>query len=437
MSGLSKLKWVFDFLIVFTFIYGLVFNILPFSVSKIVLFFLVLFCLVNPYTYRRIINDRLVVYAVLVGVAACVHFLFLKYVYSTPGVAFVHQTFWYFTEGIVGTYLLYFYLRKSYNNIQILYLLFFVFLVQSILVGLTFVNSSLRGLINSVLRIDDVRNLSPYRMKGFANSGGPGLSYLHALGVFIGALLFINEKRVRNRAFLIIGIIAITGAQIFIARTGLFFSLLLFFALLVQQAVARRSFIVLLKRILQGLGLLLVTFTVFLAILPRERLEYFNEKVLSRALELFEAYQATGELQSRSTDALQDMYFLPGDPIQIIFGAGEWDGPVGQRTYSKRRVESDVGYVRAIFAIGLVMAFLFYLIYALYIKQLYKTKLGKTFSLGLLCLAVIFIFGETKEPFLVRSSGIVKTLFMVYFVTRFYENERLRLQKASLSLKKA
>jgi len=406
------------------YVYGLVFNLLPFSVTKFILVFLVLFSINKPYIQRKIINDKFVMYAMAVGVAVCTHFLFIKYVYSTSGIVFVHQTFWYFVEGVLGTYLLYFYLRKSYSDLQILYLFFLVFVVQSLFVGLTFVNSSLRGFINSVLRIDDVRNLSPYRMKGFANSGGAGLSYLQALGVLIGGFLFMNEKRMRNHFFLILGIIVITGAQVFIARTGLFFSILLFLALLFQRALANRSLLLLVKQLFQGLGLLIVVFSLFLAFLPKERLEYFNEKVLSRALELFEAYQATGELQSRSTDALKDMYFLPENMTKTLFGAGEWDGPVGTRSYSKRKVESDVGYVRAIFAIGLLMSIFIYSIYLIYIKKLYATKLGKSFSLGLLCLMVIFIFGETKEPFLVRSSGIVKTLFMIYFVSRFYGNEK-------------
>src|SRR5690606_11887622 len=108
-----------------------------------ILLFLVLFCLLRRYIHQRILNDRFVVYAVAVGIIACVHFLFIKYAYSTSGLVFVQQTFWYVIEGILGTYLLYFYLRKTYSNTQILYLLFLVFLVQSIFVGLTFVNSSL------------------------------------------------------------------------------------------------------------------------------------------------------------------------------------------------------------------------------------------------------------------------------------------------------
>lgn len=398
---------------------------------------MVLFALTKPYIQRKILNDKFVMYAVAVALLTCFHFIFVKYVYATSGLVFVQQTFWYFMEGILGSYLLFFYLKSSYTESQVLYLLFFVFLLQSSFVVLTFVDSSLRGFINGVLRIDDARNLSPYRMKGFANSGGAGLSYLQALGVFVGGILFLQEKKVMRRIALVIGIVFITLVQIFIARTGLFASVLLFLALLVQPAVNNGSIVLLFKRVFQGIALLVLIFLIFLAILPKERLAYFNEKVFSRAIELFEAYQTTGEFQTSSTQTLKSMYFLPSDPLQTLFGAGEWDGAPGTRGYSRRKVESDVGFVRAIFAIGLFLTILFYSIYVFYIRKLYLTYWGRLFSLGLICLAIIFVFGETKEPFLVRSSGIVKTLFLIYYTCSWHTMTNLRRHRRGIELNEA
>src|SRR5690606_18876104 len=144
-------KWCFDFLLVFVYIYGMVFSILPFAASKFILLFLVCYSLLKPRIYKSVVNNRLLLYCILVWLIVSTHFLFVTLLSGSRSFGFLQQTFWYFLEGIFGSFLLFDYLKGRYNQSKLLYLLFSVFVVQSFFVVLSFVSTTFRDITNIIL----------------------------------------------------------------------------------------------------------------------------------------------------------------------------------------------------------------------------------------------------------------------------------------------
>ncbi|GGF51490.1 hypothetical protein GCM10011339_45010 [Echinicola rosea] len=368
----------------------------------------------------EILKDNFIIYCLLVIVFVTFEFFIVTKLFNSNSLVFIQQNFWFITEAIIGTYLLYQYLSIKYTNDEILYGLLVVIFIQSIFVIISFISKDFRDFTNLVLKINDERYLSNYRMKGFSNSGGAGLSYLQTIGAFSGCILFLKETRKVKKIKVILFVSIIVLSQIFIARTGLIFSAILFVVTMVQEAINKSSVILLIKRVAIIIITLIIGFIGLFFVIPKEKITYFEEKVISRAFELIEVYQATGELETSSTNNLQTMFFLPNDPIKLMIGAGDWDGAPGTRNYFGRKVDSDVGYVRAIFAVGIIFTILFYSIYIVYIINLFNNS--KKYSLVLLGLLFVFFLGEFKEPFLIRTSGTVKSLFLIYFTLKEGKN---------------
>jgi len=415
MNKRSILSYSFDILLIFVFFYAMVFKGIPFATSKFVLLYL--FIVVNKkLLVTKGVNNSFLKYCFTVGVVFSAYYFSMTVFSGNYNFGFLQQTSWFFFEGIFGSYCLFTYLSKKYSPNQILYLIVWVFLAQSLFVIACYINSNLRDLIDNVLVINDDRYLSSSRMKGFSNSGGAGLSYLQTIGVFTACSLFLVEKTKRNIYFLILSIVIITVSQIFIARTGMFFSILIIAGMVLQRAINKGSLVTFSKQVL-GIGILaFLVFNAYFLLIPSDKAEAFNDKVLGRALEFYENYESSGEFSTNSTTALNSMYFLPKTELQTLFGAGIWDDAPGTRKTYSRQVDSDVGYVRIIFAVGLFASIFFYSIYFRFLKGLYESEFSRYFKLGLLCLLLIFVMGEFKEPFLIRSSGIIKSLCLIYFI---------------------
>src|SRR5690606_27214734 len=114
--------------------------------------------------------------------------------------------------------------------------------------------------------------------------------------------------------------IIILISQIFIARTGLVFSFLLLLATFVQEAYNRKSLFRLLWQFIFGGTLIVVVFRLAVLLMSDQTRVVFDELVLGRAFEFYYNYEESGSLETRSTNALESMYFLPKDDLGLLFG---------------------------------------------------------------------------------------------------------------------
>jgi len=410
-----KLKYILDLIIIFLFFYGLVFNAIPISTSKLSLIYIIIFFLKQGFLID-LFKIKILNYCLLVWVFISSYYLIISSLNPSSSLSFFVQTAWYFIEGVFGSFLLYKYIITTYGLVGSLVLVRNVFLAQSVFIIITFVNLEFRESVNQLLVVNDKRYLNPFRMKGFANSGGAGLSYLQMVGVLISCILYIIDKRKSSYKHILIAILIVIS-QIFVARTGMLFSILIIIATFLQQSINNGSIFNFIRVILISLLSVNVLYIGVLKIMPTEQVYVFEETVLNRAFEFIDSYEETGSFSTQSTDLLMsEMYFLPSTTVGLLFGEALWDDPPGTRDYFHRKVDSDVGYVRLIFAVGLMMTVLFYSIYYLYIKNILCKSDLSHIKIIIIVLAFVFIFGESKEPFLVRSSGIVKSLFLLYYI---------------------
>jgi len=415
MEKRSVLLTIFDGILLFVFIYSLVFNGINFASSKLVLFYLFLVVdkkeLINQFFGNRFLKSGLIIWILF-----SVYFFGVTIFSARYHFGFLQQTFWFFWEGVFGSFLFSFYLIKRYPIKEILYLISVVVVIQSVFVLISFLSGTFRDMVETVL-LSQERHVSSVRLKGFSNSGGAGLSYLQSLCILILGYLYLSKFRNgKSNKIIIIAIITVFISQIFIARTGMIFSGLFIGALILQNAINKKS---LKPLILQFFGVLLfatLVYNFYEVVIPKEKLKVLNEKILSRAFESIDNYNRTGSFETKSTTVLDNMYFLPKTETGIIFGEGVWDSAENRKDTAGRIVNSDVGYVRIVFAAGLIGSIMFYFLYYLYSKGLIETDLGNVYKLGILVLLIAFVMGEFKEPFLVRSSGIIKVLCLLIFV---------------------
>lgn len=415
MRRRGYLKQFFDVVVIFLFFYGLIFSALPIPTSKFVWAYLFI-RVVNKKLIKEILQNKMLKYCFAVWVIISIHYLFMMILRGNYYPVFLRSMFWYFSEGIFGAYLLYRYLADRYEFRKMLSLAFLVVFIQSLFIILTFISVPLRELINTILLITDERGFSSYRMKGLSNFGGASLSYLQMIGVVYGGiLLLVEDNRKFNRSFIMVCIFLMLISQIFVARTGLVASIVIMGCVFLQQAKNRNSVLTLIRQFSLTILAIIVLLPLFIIVIPDDLMNTFNDRIVYRNVEAIENYESSGTFTTSSTENLKSMYFLPDSEWGIIFGEALWDENVGSREYAGRLVDSDVGYVRVIFAVGLIVAVVMYSIYLKYIRDLLQSDYSKYLKLVLWTLLGIFILGELKEPFLVRPSGVIKVLFFMYF----------------------
>lgn len=416
--NIGWLEYSLDFTLVFLFIYGVTFKFTGFAGSKLVIIFL-LAILNKRRVLQQLLVNKFVKYTFIIWILISAHYYAVTVFSGQYSWVFLYQRFLFYFECVIGSFLVWFYLDRKYTLNQICMLLVKIFLLQSILIFLSFVSDGFREFTNKIMVVEDERALSATRTRGFSTSVNAALSYLQSLGVWISIIYFcVFKKEERGKLSTIIclsAIIIITLSTIFIARTGMIFCILFILSYLVQFAINNRSFFKTFFYSILLMSCVVVIATNYEVFIPQQKLALFRERVVNRAFEAIETYNESGKLETTSTNILSNMFFFPEHDVDLIFGEGIWDASKVGRGGKSRVVRSDVGFVRLIFAGGIIMVVVFYSQIFVFLKQLLGTSLGKFYWTGIVCLGLVIIIGEFKEPFVIAASGIVKTFFLILF----------------------
>ncbi len=196
-----------------------------------------------------------------------------------------------------------------------------------------------------------------FRLRGLSASGGFALSVVIVIGVIFSIFLNFNSLLSTKKTFAIIFTMA--SSQIFIARTGLFMSVILFLFWLLYVIFFKRDRLSILLMIVLGAVVLSIASTIFSAKLA---------SILPWVMEMFDNFLHGKGLRTNSTDELMSMYNVPSDFMRIILGFGFFEADISYR--------SDSGFIKTLYSIGLIGLSL-YLYHAYFLLYYLPVKFRK------------------------------------------------------------
>lgn len=229
----------------------------------------------------------------------------------------------------------------------------------------------------------NIEYLDSFRVHGLATGGGASLSVGLAISSVVSLVLVSKSTKPMSIIWFFAAVV-IYLSTLFVGRTG-FFILSLFLVCYVLTASP--------LRMLASLG---GAFIILLALL-----NYLDEEqvniIYSYSLEPVKNYIEYGSFESKTTNHLASMYYIP-EVFNLIFGAGFWRYPPAGF------VLSDVGYIKVLLSFGLLGFLVFYIgQFALYFSSFrwYCRRYG-SHALFSFIFFVLFI-AELKEAFFVQN----------------------------------
>lgn len=292
--------------------------------------------------------------------------------------------------------------RQAYQ--KLLWIVYLSIVLQGVVIILQFAFPEFREFSYALLwheaEIHDVNMAN--RMPGFAGAGGAQVSAMQGIGFLLGTHLFMSGRRLivylASSAILVISII-LTG------RTGLLivgvaaFYYIFFSSKGTHSNIANR--VTLLLVIGASAALTVVAFYYF-------GQHYQIDWILLRTFDTVIRFQAEGVLHDHTLAELWDMLIVPDSAAQLLLGDSLY---LSNAAYS-----SDIGYVRLIFAygiVGMVAHLLFYLAMAYqvsrrYVKELIGEDHAKLAVLVVLTMAVL----NYKELFIFTRMSFAITVFL-------------------------
>jgi hypothetical protein len=291
-----------------------------------------------------------------------------------------------------------------------------IFVIQSCIEIAAFLSPKIAAFIHLFYRADAIEQLSGYEgVRGLALTGSPGwgLAVGFALSVLFYVKIYVLDNKIRFWN-VIIGVFLVLGI-FFAGRSGfigLIMGVILYF-------ISRSDIGLKCRNILYALSYLCIMIAAVYMFFPNF-VELLVDRVFPFAFEFYYKYNASGVLQTNSTNILFRMWSVPVDYETYFIGTGFFTDPVSGRYYMR----VDVGYLRNLFFGGLAWCFLMVSYQALIggmgciiFKEISKKE--KVFICILFASMLIFeakamALGFLKYPF---------TISLFYYFSLIYEYE--------------
>ena len=261
-----------------------------------------------------------------------------------------------------------------------------------------------------------------YRMGGLAGSfGSSTLSVTQAFGVIL--LPFINKGRVLwQRWFLNLCAGIIFFSVIICGRSGLLFTLLFYplSVMLASGTFSLRSAVKLITSIL--VVLLLVSGLLSLISNLDDTSDIFHS--LRRTFEALIAINDGGAWEDNTVNTLKTYWIFPSRPEIFILGSSEFL----INTHFSRTLDSDIGYIRNIWGMGIFVAVAYWMPYFYFCIKGWKNLSHYKSANVLLIITLITILLHAKED--VFYSRILLSYFAlilgVFYFEKFPRNNYVR-----------
>ena len=290
---------------------------------------------------------------------------------------------------------------------QNLYMFLSVFslatLIQSLFIFYSYLSPEYRLWLSELLvQSGNIPLVFGGQVPGFSNSSGAFLSLTQALGVFSALYAARVSKSAIPNYFYGFSSLIIMASIILTGRMGILLASAFLILFLIANVTQRKRFMILNVATIALLIIFLFGSRLYSIVYD------YNPQVESQINWAFEFYQHGTEAHS-----LKDLASQPIPPLSLetILGTGLVAGIDGLGNASG----NDSGYVQTYYALGLIMAFMFYgtLLFFL-LKYTYRSR--DRFLLGSLVLLMFVV--ELKEPFIFKYVYPFFALSVIYLSSK-------------------
>ncbi|WP_408049363.1 hypothetical protein [Tenacibaculum halocynthiae] len=277
--------------------------------------------------------------------------------------------------------------------------------IQSLILIYGFFNPSLKIFFDSIIFFGaNFSSENLYRALGLSSSSGAALSLVQSLGVGVG-LIYLGDKKTKNKSIVVILIIICIISTIFIGRTGLLLSLLFLGTYMYYTVSLKKIMIYLLFTFLFVFSSLTLSkvFTSQLNSIEGFSSEYFVNW-------LSDAFVVK---DNKTVNALLYKQNIPELTLKLFF--------LGTGTIAINGINTsghDSGFIQTYYSIGLIFTFIFYFSFIYYIVRKFSYSLG-LIKTTLLCVIILGL--EFKEPLLFKY---VEGFFIMTILFLFKKNKR-------------
>lgn len=400
MKKMNPLKMIINSIVIvlclYIYIYNPIFQIIDFgsikillAVSSIYLSFsgkLRLFIL--KFSKEIFITLLLIIYALLVEALS-----------GPGGKGMMYRHFIWFFEGFIIPFFLLLFFKEYFIKYGLLNIIIITGFTASLITIFLILNPEINLIVRSNVIIDSLDTLTDtWTFRGFTIAENSSYSYGIVQGVILGFCLF---KLGKNYLFLI-PIITLFISILFNSRTGISVVIIAMILVIIYRQIKIKN-IVFLLLILLGL-FTIIDPSLFIA---------NNTTTIEWGLDFFT--QTLDFLSGKSSEntygaLFGDMFFLPENSIEFIFGTGE-------NIFYDKYKSSDMGYIIQIFEGGMIyLLLMIFFLFVMY-KKIIKTDKSTIYPLFFI---VVILIANLKGNALFVSTGFFRlfTLYYVYIILK-------------------
>lgn len=263
-------------------------------------------------------------------------------------------------------------------------------IIQSAFVYIALLFPNFRDFTASILhQLGNIALNANFRIVGFTNTGGASVSLLLFSGMAALGYLIINGENTNRKKNYYLQYLFILIATFFVAKTGFYLGLFLFFILLIHTFISIKMSIKVVLKYTFSIILVLLTFVIILTIFEPETLRKTSELTLSFIEHGF---------NDPSIINLINMEF-PLSGKDLLLGTGIYRGNIDGTSIV---LQHDSGYVRSIFSMGLIVTILFYCSHLMVLMKECK-GVKKSVKIYIICFFLVLLFIEIKEAFFFKT----------------------------------
>ncbi|MCT1578435.1 hypothetical protein, partial [Oceanobacillus kimchii] len=321
---------------------------------------------------------------------------------------------------------IYKYIYKGNSDVNLNYHIFIIGVINAGFSILVFLSDGFREQMLQILNYtNEDRRIVGDRSFDMSMGG-------NAIGSIVFSIIFIQGlylKKKKDSIIINVGLMLIFIATLFTARTGLMIIILSIIIYWVSFILSgKKLFSINVKKfIITILTLIIVVIFIFLfnSQASESTSQQLEQELIPWAFELYYSYMENGELNTNSTDIIFNrMYFLPETTKDLIFGTSNMG-----RSTNLSYIPSDVGYVRLIFAVGIIGLVLIILPY-IYMFYIGITDRHKNISSRMLIITLLVVFISNFKELVFLPRGGASILF-IFFIASFLINQD-KVQKQSI-----